>query len=317
MWQRAKKLTDIEVVENSESGSDAEFVPEAEPVEETKRTKKQKALETSISQASILRQKRIEQAEQELSSLPTLMPKLRKSTSKPQPVDPRDDDDNSDFGEEEHLSARAAADKAKKRKSLQFYTSQVAQKVNKRTGAGRDAGGDMDLPHKERLRDRQERLNAEAAARGRKLDEYGRGVDLGGDSGDEDAAAAKEVRDEEDEYYDMVAKLSRKKKQDKADKYDAIRKAKEENGLLRVVEGEVEGDGKRAIGYTIEKNKGLAPKRKKDVRNPRVKKRMKFDAKKKKLSSMRAVYKGGEERGGYGGEKTGIKTGLVKSIKLS
>jgi U3 small nucleolar RNA-associated protein 3 len=57
-------------------------------------------------------------------------------------------------------------------------------------------------------------------------------------------------------------------------------------------------------------------KRKKEVRNPRVKKRMKFEEKKKKLASMKAVYKGGEEMGGYGGEKTGIKTGLVKSIKL-
>jgi U3 small nucleolar RNA-associated protein 3 len=41
-----------------------------------------------------------------------------------------------------------------------------------------------------------------------------------------------------------------------------------------------------------------------------------FEEKKKKLASTRAVFKGGEERGGYGGEKTGIKTGLVKSVKL-
>jgi len=47
-----------------------------------------------------------------------------------------------------------------------------------------------------------------------------------------------------------------------------------------------------------------------------VKKRMKYEEKKKKLASVRAVYKGGEERGGYGGEKTGIKTGLIKSVKL-
>ena len=75
-------------------------------------------------------------------------------------------------------------------------------------------------------------------------------------------------------------------------------------------------DGKRAISYAIEKNKGLAPKRKKDVRNPRVKKRKKFEEKKKKLGSIRAVYKGGEGRGGYAGELTGIKKNLVKSIKL-
>ena len=78
----------------------------------------------------------------------------------------------------------------------------------------------------------------------------------------------------------------------------------------------VGADGKRAISYLIEKNKGLTPFRKKDVRNPRVKKRKKYDEKKKKLASMKAVYKGGEGRGGYGGELTGIKKGLVKSVKL-
>jgi len=60
----------------------------------------------------------------------------------------------------------------------------------------------------------------------------------------------------------------------------------------------------------------LTPRRKKDVRNPRVKKRKKYEEKKKKLGSMRPVYKGGEGKGGYGGELTGIKTGLVKSVRL-
>ena len=75
-------------------------------------------------------------------------------------------------------------------------------------------------------------------------------------------------------------------------------------------------DGKRKISYAIEKNKGLTPHRKKDARNPRVKKRKKYDEKKKKLASMKPVYKGGEPRGGYGCELTGIKKGLVKSTKF-
>ncbi|KAK1023983.1 something about silencing protein 10, partial [Friedmanniomyces endolithicus] len=54
----------------------------------------------------------------------------------------------------------------------------------------------------------------------------------------------------------------------------------------------------------------------KEVRNPRVKKRKKYEEKKKKLGSMKAVFKGGEGRGGYGVERTGIKGGLVKSTKL-
>jgi U3 small nucleolar RNA-associated protein 3 len=76
------------------------------------------------------------------------------------------------------------------------------------------------------------------------------------------------------------------------------------------------GDGKRKISYQIEKNKGLAPLRRNNIRIPTVKKRMKYEEKKKKLSSVRAVYKGGPGPAGYQGELTGIKTGLVKSIKL-
>ncbi|KAH0086960.1 hypothetical protein KCU60_g14429, partial [Aureobasidium melanogenum] len=114
---------------------------------------------------------------------------------------------------------------------------------------------------------------------------------------------------------DMVASKAAKKKSDKAAEAAAFREAAAQGG--RVIEKEEVGpDGKRAITYAIEKNKGLTPHRKKDVRNPRVKKRKKFEEKKKKLASIKPVYKGGEGRGGYGGELTGIKKGLVRSTKL-
>ena len=118
-----------------------------------------------------------------------------------------------------------------------------------------------------------------------------------------------------EDYYDLVASRSADKKASKAALAAAHAQAEREGGIVRVVEEENE-DGKRAISYAIEKNKGLTPRRKKDVRNGRVKKRKKFEEKKKKLGSIRQIYKGGEGRGGYGGEKTGIKTGLVKSVKL-
>jgi U3 small nucleolar RNA-associated protein 3 len=279
------------------------------------KSKKERAQAKAAKQADALREKQIAEAEEELADLSSLIPKSRKASREAKVVAVALDD--SDFGEEESMDAKSAAEKAQKKKSLRFYTSQIVQKANKRAGAGRDAGGDADLPHRERLRDRQARLNAEAENRGKKLDEYGRGATaLGGDSDSGDDGVAEQMRDEEDEYYDMVSKTSKKKKRDNMERIEAIKKAKAEGAMVRIVEGEVDEDGKRAIGYVIEKNKGLAPKRKKDVRNPRVKKRKKFEEKKKKLASTRAVYKGGEERGGYGGEKTGIKSGLVKSIKL-
>jgi U3 small nucleolar RNA-associated protein 3 len=324
LWSKVKSLKAPAPVQiESEDGSMEEiettaansFPNESIDVPVLKKSKKERAQAKAAKQAHALREKQIAEAEEELADLSSLIPKLRKAPREAKVVAVAEDD--SDFGEEESMDAKSAAEKAQKRKSLRFYTSQIVQKANKRAGAGRDAGGDADLPHRERLRDRQARLNAEAENRGKKLDEYGRGrAALGGDSDSGEDGVAEQMRDEGDDYYDMVAKTSKKKKQDNTERIEAIKKAKAEGAMVRIVEGEVDEDGKRAIGYVIEKNKGLAPKRKKDVRNPRVKKRKKFEEKKKKLASTRAVYKGGEERGGYGGEKTGIKSGLVKSIKL-
>ncbi|KAI9049270.1 hypothetical protein LZ554_007117 [Drepanopeziza brunnea f. sp. 'monogermtubi'] len=326
LWSKVRLLKAPEPTEDASEYESADEIQEPEPTTKSdkpsKKSKRERARLAAAEEAAALRAQRLEEAEDELADLAALVPKSRKSSKRPKAVIVADDD--SDFGEEETMDAKSAEEKANKRKSLRFYTSQITQKANKRAGAGRDAGGDADLPHKERLRDRQARLNAEAEKRGKKLDEYGRGgggADLGGESDSGEDAVAEKVRDDEDEYYDMVAQVSRKKKLTKEMRLAAEKQAQAEGGLVRVVEGELDDDAdgggsKRAIGYVIEKNKGLAPKRKKEVRNPRVKKRMKYEEKKKKLASTRAVYKGGEERGGYGGEKTGIKAGLVKSIKL-
>merc|ERR1712093_550390 len=324
LWTKVKSLKAPQLVEEDSEEDSAEEIeaPITNHKQDrpSKKGKKELARLSALEEASTLRAQRLEAAADELADLSSLIPKSRKSSKKSKTAQIIADDD-SDFGEEETMDAKSAEEKAAKKKSLRFYTSQITQKANKRAGAGRDAGGDADLPHRERLRDRQARLNAEAENRGKKLDAYGRGgagagADLGGESDSGDDNLAEKVREDEDEYYDMVAKVSKDKKLGKEAKMAAIKQAKAAGGLVRVVEGEVDEDGKRAIGYVIEKNKGLAPKRKKDVRNPRVKKRKKYEEKKKKLASTRAVYKGGEERGGYGGEKTGIKTGIVKSIKL-
>jgi len=55
------------------------------------------------------------------------------------------------------------------------------------------------------------------------------------------------------------------------------------------------------------------------VRNPRVKKKEKYKEKQKKLKSMKQVFdKSAAAKGSasYGGELTGIKSGLVRSRKL-
>ena len=285
-----------------------------------RKSKEQKAVEAAQAKADALRAERLRKTEEELASLSTLTAPSKLSSKAPKlpaKIAAETKDSDSDFGEQTALTPHEAAEKAKRKKSLRFYTSQIAQKSNKRDAAGRAAGGDADLPYRERLKDRQARLNAEAEARGKKSKKGTEGEALGGPSDEEDHVAAQELRDDSgsEDYYDLVAARSAEKKASKAARAAAHAQAEKEGGIVRVVEEET-ADGKRAISYAIEKNKGLAPRRKKDVRNPRVKKRKKFEEKKKKLGSIRQIYKGGEGRGGYGGEKTGISTRLVKSVKL-
>ncbi|KIW34583.1 uncharacterized protein PV07_01358 [Cladophialophora immunda] len=223
----------------------------------------------------------------------------------------------SDFGDESPLTQEEAAEKARRKKTLRFYTSQIVQKANKRGAASRQAGGDDDLPYKERIRDRQERLMREAEQRGRATanEREVLGDSDDDDDDDDDRQASRRINDEANEYYDTLVTNARQKKAEKRARAEAYAEAARQGAQVHEEE-QVGPDGKRKITYAIEKNKGLTPKRKKEVRNPRVKKRKKFDEKMKKLASIRPVYKGGEGRGGYGGEATGIKTNLVKSIKL-
>jgi U3 small nucleolar RNA-associated protein 3 len=291
-----------------------------EPVSASKLgNKKAKTINTSEAEAERLRlKKQAAEIEASVADLSTLLQKPQKLKKNPTKVTlDADQDDHSDFGEEDALDARTAQDKAARRKSLRFYTSEIAQKSNRRDKAGHGTGGDTDIPYRERFKDREARLNAAAERRGQRGSKHGADLDENSGSDDEggDDGGAAAIRDEALEYYDMVTLASKKKKEQKTAYYDALSAA---TALDRVVETEEIGeDGKRKISYMIEKNKGLAPKRKKEVRNPRVKKKKKFEEKQKKLRSMRATYKtGGEGRGGYGGELTGINSSIVKARKL-
>ena len=72
--------------------------------------------------------------------------------------------------------------------------------------------------------------------------------------------------------------------------------------------------GKRGITYEMEKNKGLTPKRKKELKNPRVKHRMKY--RKAKIRRKGQVREPRKELQRYGGELSGIKSAVVKSVKF-
>lgn len=295
--------------------SPTEATPPEEKLESTKSGTKA-AEEAALAASKARRAARLAQTEASLAQLSDLSSLPRRRT--PITTTPNDADADSDLGDEQPLNAYESAEKARKRKSLRFYTSQIAQKSNKRASAGRAAGGDDDVPHRERLRDRAERLNKEAERRGRKGEA---GDDLDGVDDDEQEITNLQ-REERDDDADAgeTALLDRMhaKRARKSAKETAYAQAKLEGGRVvpRINANAIGPDGRREIGYAIEKNKGLTPKRAKANKNPRVKKRLKYEEKSKKLRSMKPVFKGGEAKGGYGGELTGIKRNLVRSVKL-
>jgi U3 small nucleolar RNA-associated protein 3 len=337
MWTKIESLPVADPLVEVSNADDLSMVDEASPLadeieavvnsqpKKQKKSKAQRAAEIAQAQAEARRAAKLAKTEEELASLSTLTDKsaLKKAVRKKKTADQKLNllnEEDSDFGEETTLTAHELAEKAKKKKSLRFYTSQIAQKANKRETAGKDQGGDADIPHRERLKDRQARLQLEAEKRGQHKD-AGPGVALGApddDSGSESPPPRNEDYEDEEGYYDMIAARSTAKKATKSSRAAAYAEAAKQNAT--VIEEEVIGeDGRREISYQIAKNKGLTPHRKKSVRNPRVKKKEKYKEKQKKLKSMMPVFDSKKKQAGganYGGELTGIKSGLVRSRKL-
>jgi len=227
------------------------------------------------------------------------------------------------FGEQTVLQSFDAADKKARKKSLRFHTSKIEGAATRRDkGAKNLLGGDDDIPYKERKKQKEIREAKESVKGGRGLggDDLSDGdpevdmeMEFTGFNGDVGGSRSGKKRslddsDEEDgdvdpgEYYSLVERSAKEKKGKKKAEYDAARAA--ERDTLTAPET---ADGPRALTRAILKNRGLTPHRSKSVRNPRVKKRQKFEKAKKKVSSQRAVYKGGiGDAAHYQGEKSGI-----------
>ena len=201
-------------------------------------------------------------------------------------------------------------DKQRRKKTLRFYTSKIDKAAAKKD---QSYSGDMDVPYKERLFERQQRLLEEARKRGlQKQDDENISDNINDD--DDNDNDNDEGFEQNDNYYQSVKQHKLNKKQSRKSAHEAAIKAAKEGKLAELQES-VGQDGKRAINYQILKNKGLTPHRKKEYRNSRVKKRKQYEKAQKKLKSVRQVYDA-NNRGPYEGEKTGIKKGLSRSVKL-
>lgn len=163
----------------------------------------------------------------------------------------------------------------------------ISTKVQKRKHI---VSGDMDLPLKEDLGKRRTKFEM-------------RKVPFHDDKDDTDEQGGFQL--DEDEFYQEAKRLKAAKEAAKDAKYTKTKT------IEPVVEEEV---GKRHISYQMEKNKGLTPHRKKLTKNPR---------KKYKLKHQKAVIRRkGQVReiklpsGSYGGESTGIRTQISRSVRF-
>lgn len=127
-------------------------------------------------------------------------------------------------------------------------------------------------------------------------------------------------QDEEGEldsdYYNQILNRNKQKKIDRENAILQEKMAKREANYALQDSDLINDDEKRMASWKILTNKGLTPHRKKENRNPRVKKRKKYEKAIKKLSSFRAVAVDKSVAGPYGGERTGIRRNLTRSIKF-
>ena len=135
-------------------------------------------------------------------------------------------------------------------------------------------------------------------------DELGAGSDEDDSEDDDDGLAMSD--DDDDDFYQKIKAKSKAKKEAKRAMYEVAPKYPR-------LDGEVEGE--RAIGRTIMKNRGLVAHKPKMNRNPRVKKREQYrKALIRRKGAVREIRT--DEGHMYGGESTGIKSGISRSRKL-
>lgn len=243
--------------------------------------------------------------------------KSQKKSKRKTKHDPADD-----YGESAVINDADLDDKMERKRNLRYYTSKIDQAAKKSRSK---LTGDSDLPYRERMAERERRLAEQARLRGLKNGQDDDDAERFSDSDNDDnnmpsrknnAAKSKEDQEAED-YYNLVKKQSENRKQSRREAHDMAVKAAKQGKLGQMLEDKTVGeDGKRAISYQILKNKGITSgKKRKEKRNARVSKRAKYEKAQQKLKSVRRVYQ--QSSSSYGGEETGIKKNITRSVKFS
>ncbi|EAU86259.1 hypothetical protein CC1G_03470 [Coprinopsis cinerea okayama7 len=311
LWDKVKKR-------GLEQDELAELLREAEEAADLlpRKAKKEKKEKSKEKEEPPKKKRKVQKDDSESAPVFDLVEPEFVSTSKSKASSSRPALVDDSYGEAQFLQHSDAADKAARKKSLQFHTSKIESASARRQSARNQAiGGDDDIPYRERAKEKALRLEREAKKR---LERQG-GADLD-DVDPEPPSGKRPFQDDSDDdsesdggndYYELVKKKSKEKKEKKKAEYEAARAAE------KFQVEEEDASGPRSLTRAILKNKGLTPHRSKAVRNPRVKKRQKYEQAKKKHASQKAVYKGGvaETKGRYDGERSGISK-VIKSTRL-
>lgn len=133
------------------------------------------------------------------------------------------------YGEMTALHSADLADKSARKKSLRFHTSRIDSASARRQGArNQAAGGDDDLPYRQRKKEKDAQLVKETA---RRLKDQG-GEDLNDEDPEPRVGEKRSREDEEhtdadespDDYYELVKKKSKERKEKKKVEYEEANK---------------------------------------------------------------------------------------------
>ncbi|BFG15890.1 hypothetical protein CerSpe_021640 [Prunus speciosa] len=186
--------------------------------------------------------------------------------------------------------------------------SKLSQLVGANPNKSKVVSGDDDLPQRDDIGERRRKHELRVLA--------GAGIKSDGDAGDENGTISDDgdvemddsgTGDSEDEFYEQVKEKRAAKLAAKAQIYSRS------STVPSLVETE-SVDGKRHITYQMEKNRGLTRARKKLIKNPRKKYKLKHQkAQERRKGQVREVKK---PIGPYGGETSGINAGISRSIRF-
>lgn len=240
----------------------------------------------------------------------SIAPKAAKSTKNQQPVN-RQLETFDDFVDEA-MEIDALANGRSNGDANLSRSSKISQQLTLRPNKRKVVAGDDDIPRRDDIGERRRKHELRVlAGAGVKYaddvdDEPGNlSSDGAADANGESDANEESGSDSDLEFYKQVERQHAARVAAKSAKYS---RTPEVSSLPETV------DGKRHITNQIEKNRGLTRARKKLIKNPRKKYKLKHKkAEVRRKGQVREIRK---PSGTYGGEASGINAGISRSVRF-